>query len=299
MGKEAKRPSGASELTVTCNVNNDYIRVVNRRSLRFLQGQTQQVVEFTLIYTGNKDKGEVQAISNSFITEANRTLAKAETCSSIKAAGVPVTAVNNVVPTSSMSPSGKPSVSSKPSRKPSGKPSGRPSKQPSGKPSLKPSRKPSGVPSSKPSRKPSGQPSGKPSSVPSGAACAVTEAAISQDTFNTRIATYKSTTVVDPLINTWNTADVTNMEGTFQSFTTADPNVRCWNVEKVTTMKNMFNGATKFMAANIAKWNVERVSDMSGMFNGATEFNWDIDYWNADKVTTTKDMFKAAEKFNA
>merc|ERR1712003_176083 len=193
MGKEAKRPSGASELTVTCNVNNDYIRVVNRRSLRFLQGQTQEVVEFTILYTGNKDKGEIQAISNSFITEANRTLAKAETCSSIKAAGIPCSGVGDATLISSMSPSGKPSVSSKPSRKPSGKPSGRPSKQPSGKPSLKPSRKPSGVPSSKPSRKPSGKPSGKPSSTPSGALCAVTEAAITQTEFDARITTYTST----------------------------------------------------------------------------------------------------------
>ena len=49
-----------------------------------------------------------------------------------------------------------------------------------------------------------------------------------------------------PEINTWNTADVTDMSNAFSGFTSANPNVRCWDTAKVTTMENMFQGASLF-----------------------------------------------------
>jgi len=296
--KEASRVAGADGLTITCEVRNDYIQVVNRKSLRFLQGTTQQVIEFVIFFNGKVSKDELQTVSNGFIIEANRILAKAETCSTLNAAGIPCSFVADVVTTFSSTPSGKPSVSTKPSSSPSRKPSGKPSGAPSGVPSMKPSRIPSGSPSEKPSAKPSGKPSSKPSTKPSALPCAVTEDAIDQTTFDTRLAAFIANSDYIPDINTWNTEEITDMTNLFNGYTQSSPNVMCWNTAKVTTMQGMFRGATLFENIDIGVWEVSKVTDMSFMFNGASKFNSDVSQWTATKVTSTDSMFRSARTFD-
>merc|ERR1719273_2252189 len=89
------------------------------------------------------------------------------------------------------------------------------------------------MPSGKPSSNPSGKPSAKPSSKPSAVACVVTEVAIDQADFNTRITNYKATLSYVPDINTWNTAEVTDTSYIFNGCTAQSPNMKCWNLAKV------------------------------------------------------------------
>merc|ERR1712060_329348 len=94
--------------------------------------------------SSTQSSSQLQTTSNDFVNQANTTLGRTETCSSLTASGITCTAAGTVVATSSAAPSGKPSVSSKPSSRPSLPPSGKPSKKPSGEPSGKPSAAPSG-----------------------------------------------------------------------------------------------------------------------------------------------------------
>merc|ERR1719226_341496 len=105
--------------------------------------------------------------------------------------------------------------------------------------------------------------------------CDVTEGAISQSTFESRLESYKATPTSTPAINTWNTQEVTHMKEAFQGFTTENPDVRCWNVAKVTTMARMFHGATKF-DRDLSVWQADSCTTTTGMFASAIKFNSDV-----------------------
>ena len=73
-------------------------------------------------------------------------------------------------------------------------------------------------------------------------------------------------------IASWNTSEITNMEGLF------------WN-------KAGFN-------EDISRWDVSNVTSLLSTFNRATSFNGDLSRWDVSKVTTMKYIFACATSFD-
>lgn len=98
-------------------------------------------------------------------------------------------------------------------------------------------------------------------------------------------------------IGSWNTENVTSMEGAFRDTQYFDQPISSWNTGKVTNMTAMFLGATAFNQP-IGNWDTQSVTSTSGMFLGATAFNQPLTDWNTENVTDMSGMFMNASSFN-
>ncbi|WP_343624793.1 BspA family leucine-rich repeat surface protein [Flavobacterium lindanitolerans] len=98
-------------------------------------------------------------------------------------------------------------------------------------------------------------------------------------------------------INSWNTANVTDMEGLFYIAVAFNQDISSWNTANVTNMSYMFTIARSFNQ-NISNWNTANVTDMSYMFNNTNVFNQDISNWSTANVTNMSTMFAYALVFN-
>jgi surface protein len=104
-------------------------------------------------------------------------------------------------------------------------------------------------------------------------------------------------TVFNQNIGSWNTAAVTDMPGMFGATTAFNQNIGSWNTAAVTNMNGMFIRAIAFNQ-NIGTWNTAAVKDMGFMFNDAAAFNQNIGLWNTAAVTNMMAMFDHATAFN-
>jgi surface protein len=86
-------------------------------------------------------------------------------------------------------------------------------------------------------------------------------------------------------VGSWNTAKVTNTNGTFFNAYAFNQDNSAWNTSNVTNMDTMFANATSFNKA-IGAWNTSKVTTMASMFNGAAAFNQNIIGWNVSNVVT-------------
>ncbi|HOY07696.1 MAG TPA: BspA family leucine-rich repeat surface protein [Saprospiraceae bacterium] len=98
-------------------------------------------------------------------------------------------------------------------------------------------------------------------------------------------------------IDSWNTANVTDMSNMFAESAAFNQPIGNWNTTKVTNMQGMFASASAFNQ-DIGSWNTGNVTDMSLMFSDASAFNQPIGNWNTTKVTTMESMFFQASVFN-
>lgn len=98
-------------------------------------------------------------------------------------------------------------------------------------------------------------------------------------------------------IGSWNTENVTSMEGAFRDTQYFDQPIGSWNTSKVTNMTAMFLGATAFNQP-IGNWDTQAVTSTSGMFLGATAFNQPLADWITTNVTDMSGMFMNASSFN-
>lgn len=98
-------------------------------------------------------------------------------------------------------------------------------------------------------------------------------------------------------ISTWDTSNVTNMQGMFVGSRDFDQDISTWDTSKVTDMSNMFVAAEVFNQ-NIGGWDVSSVTDMSSMFASAESFNQNIGSWDTSSVTNMDSMFYGATVFN-
>ena len=98
-------------------------------------------------------------------------------------------------------------------------------------------------------------------------------------------------------IGSWNTSQVTRMDGMFYNAAAFNQDISAWNTAKVTTMAYMFAFATAFNQ-DISAWNTAAVTNMERMFHNAAAFNQDISAWNTAAVTTMFAMFGNAIAFN-
>ena len=108
---------------------------------------------------------------------------------------------------------------------------------------------------------------------------------------------FRSSSINDSDISTWDVSTVTNMYRVFWGATAFNQDISSWNVSNVTDMLDMFSGATAFNQP-LSSWVVSNVTDMMQMFSGATAFNQDISSWNVSSVITMRNMFNSAPAFN-
>lgn len=98
-------------------------------------------------------------------------------------------------------------------------------------------------------------------------------------------------------ITTWDTSNVTSMNGLFVGQTDFNQDITFWDTSQVTDMSSTFGGARSFNQ-DIGVWDVSEVTNMSAMFAAAFNFNADIGSWNTNKVTDMSRMFENAQNFN-
>jgi len=281
--RESYRSPGATDVSITCNVVDDYIKVSRRRSRRFLESTITQYIHFNMIWKSNiKTNAELLALEANFYDQANSLVAKTETCNELISLGYPCKSVQDVIVTSSERPSGPDSPSGNPSAKPSAK-------------TVPPTKTPTRSPTQSPTVKQTNAPTNTPTT-----ACVTSSFQLTQSTFNTAIAAYRSNPTTAEAsygpIAQWNVVDAYDMEGAFLNFVQSSPNVRCWDVSRVTNMKNMFKTTVNFNN-DISSWDVQRVTSMEGMFENNNSFNQNINKWNVGNVVILKYMFKSAINF--
>ena len=98
-------------------------------------------------------------------------------------------------------------------------------------------------------------------------------------------------------ISTWDTSNVTNMEGLFGFRKEFNEDISNWNISNVENMREMFNGAKSFNQP-LNNWNVSNVKNMEGMFQDAKSFNQPLNKWNVSNVKNMAFMFRRAKSFN-
>jgi len=98
-------------------------------------------------------------------------------------------------------------------------------------------------------------------------------------------------------IGSWDTSNVTHMEGMFADATDFNQDIGYWNTGNVVDMGHMFLGATAFNK-NIGQWNTSKVADMGFMFQNATAFNQNLEDWDTKNTTLMGGMFWGASSFS-
>ncbi len=98
-------------------------------------------------------------------------------------------------------------------------------------------------------------------------------------------------------IGSWNTSNVTNMSGTFAGATSFDQDISSWDVSNVVDMRMMFTEAESFNQP-VKSWNTRNVVNMGNMFLGAISFNQDISDWDISSVVDMGYMFAGALNFD-
>jgi surface protein len=82
-------------------------------------------------------------------------------------------------------------------------------------------------------------------------------------------------------IDSWNTANVTNMERMFAEVSEFNPNIGGWNTANVTNMVSMFINAASFNQ-DLSGWCVEQIpTQPSGFDTGATSWVLPKPNWGA------------------
>ena len=107
---------------------------------------------------------------------------------------------------------------------------------------------------------------------------------------------FRNATAFNQDIGSWNTSNVTNLEGTFNNATAFNQDISSWNTSNVTILRNAFSGASAFDQP-IGSWNTSNVTDMFTMFYNSP-FNQDITSWNVSNVTNFGGMFDSVTEFN-
>ena len=98
-------------------------------------------------------------------------------------------------------------------------------------------------------------------------------------------------------INSWDTSNVTNMEGMFAEASAFNQNIGDWNTSNVTNMNWMFFYSLIFNQ-DIGNWNISKVTDIREIFHTAEAFNQNISHWNTSNLTSMRGMFRLAKNFN-
>jgi surface protein len=105
-----------------------------------------------------------------------------------------------------------------------------------------------------------------------------------------------SSTPFNQNISSWNVSNVTSMVSMFQSNNAFDQPIGTWNVSNVTTFQQMF--LLSNFNQSINNWNISNCTNLSRMFEICTTFNQDLNNWNTANVTTLENTFLNSTNFD-
>ncbi|MFS4493937.1 BspA family leucine-rich repeat surface protein [Maribacter sp. 2308TA10-17] len=97
--------------------------------------------------------------------------------------------------------------------------------------------------------------------------------------------------------NSWNLADIVEIENLFAGASLFNQPLDQWNVGSVIDMTGTFSGASSFNQP-LSTWEVGKVEEMWDMFGNATSFNQNIEDWDVSSVLDFTGMFASASSFN-
>jgi surface protein len=100
-----------------------------------------------------------------------------------------------------------------------------------------------------------------------------------------------------PNINSWDTSNVTNMQGMFVECWSFNDDILGWDVSNVTDMGGMFDNTYLFNQP-IGSWDVSNVQSISYMFLQNTVFDQDLSSWDVSNVTNMKGVFNGCTSFD-
>ncbi len=105
------------------------------------------------------------------------------------------------------------------------------------------------------------------------------------------------TNAANPNVRSWNTTNITTMEGMFRNAKAATPDVSLWDTSNVINMKDLFRDINRYAGLPVSQWNTDNVTDMSGMFRGVQNANPNVSNWDTSQVIDMSYMF--ANTFSA
>ena len=91
-------------------------------------------------------------------------------------------------------------------------------------------------------------------------------------------------------IASWNTSEITHMDGLFYYKAGFDEDISRWDVSNVELLVQTFYRATSFNG-DLSRWDVSNVTDMCYMFYGATSFNHQLGGLWSDSTADQTEMF--------
>ncbi len=126
--------------------------------------------------------------------------------------------------------------------------------------------------------------------IPSGLPSGMTISDISYLFYDTKLNSAK-------MINYYQPASITNIDGLFAYNTNFNQNITTWDTSSITSSYQTFRNCTSFNQ-NIGSWNTSSNTNMSYMFAGATAFNQNIGSWDTSNVTNMSNMFDGSTNFD-
>jgi surface protein len=109
--------------------------------------------------------------------------------------------------------------------------------------------------------------------------------------------TFRGATAFNGAIGSWNTSNVTRLDGMFRGATAFNQPIGAWDTSNVTHLTEMFEGATAFNQP-IGAWDTSSVVDMEWVFAAATAFDQPIGTWDTSNVQTMRGAFRDLPNFN-
>jgi surface protein len=94
-------------------------------------------------------------------------------------------------------------------------------------------------------------------------------------------------------ISSWDTHNVTFMQGLFQYKCNFNDDISGWDTSNVISMSSMFYKSKNF-ARDISNWDTSKVTNMSEMFSYAKKINCNIGKWDVSNVINMEKMLYGA-----
>ena len=97
-----------------------------------------------------------------------------------------------------------------------------------------------------------------------------------------------------PMISTWKTPSLTDMEGLFTNTQFVQTNLEGWTTSQVTNMAFMFEESRNFYGGDLSVWDVSKVVTMEHMFAGAINLRGARDIattWDTSRVQSMDRIF--------
>ena len=107
---------------------------------------------------------------------------------------------------------------------------------------------------------------------------------------NFRFAFYLCENLNAPILSTYDTSNITNMEGMFAQCYKFNQPLDSWDIHGVTSTTEMFTDCREFNQT-LKSWDVSTVASMRIMFSGCLVFDQDLSCWDVQHISSPPSNF--------